>query len=406
MLTIPAFLTLDIVDDSFYDPLRLDEVQLPPKLSSWEKILKNLASTGVELHLSGRSEPVRHPEFKEFLALLKKHGLPFSLHAAAHEHLDWDLVASLRKIPSFRKLFVLFLSPHDKTNNPSEPKDEERMEESEALVKRASKSGLRTEVSVPMLGTNLNRLEKTTRDAIKLGASKIVFNRYLGPVKGNLLPQKSSIMGTIRIILQMREKGFPFALGNCFPQCASQSRSFACTAGRVFLAVDPFGNARPCHHSKTILGNLRESSLESLWKSKEAEKFRESFPEGCSACSRVRDCLGGCKLSLDIWGTRKDPLTTPLRERKPERAEFFHQAPLTGDFTVREEPSGPVLISHLGAVPVRSGSLPLLQALIQGTNPEQIQKTFGPGALEFAYSAFQRGFVDFLKGDTILFSGK
>lgn len=397
MLTLPAFLTLDIMDDPFYDALRLDELQLPLTLSSWEKILKNLAPLGIELHLSGRSEPVRHPEFKEFLGLLKKLGLPFSLQAASHEHLDWDLVAFLKKVPSFHKLFVSLLSPPDNPNSPPDPKNKERMEEAKDLLQRASQSGLRTEVSVPLLGINLNRLEEITRTAMKLGASKIVFNRYLGPLRGGLLPQKASLKGTLQIILQMRDKGSPFALGNCFPQCASRGRSFACTAGRIFLAVDPFGNVRPCHHGKTILGNLLKSSLESLWTSKEAEEFRDAFPEGCSTCSRVRDCLGGCKLSLELWGTRRDPLSAPLKERKSERATFFHQAPLIGDFCVREEPSGPVLLSHLGAVPVRSGSLPLLEALRKGTTPGDLQNDFGPGALEFAYSAFQRGFVDFKK---------
>ncbi|MFH0802397.1 MAG: SPASM domain-containing protein [bacterium] len=358
MLNLPAFLTLDIMDDSFYDPPRLDELQLPLALSSWEKILKKSVPPGIELYLGGRSDPARHPEFKEFLALLKKLGIPFSLETASHEPLDWDLVALLKKIPSFLKLFVPLLSPPDNSKCPSDPKSKERMEAAKDFLQRASKSGLRTEVSLPLLGINLNHLDKTTQMAVKLGASKIIFKRYLEPIKGGLLPSKIPLGKAIQGIIRMREKGYPFALGNCFPQCFSLSKTFACTAGRVFLAVDTFGNARPCHHSKTILGNLLESSLESLWTSKAAEEFRNAFPEGCANCSRVRDCLGGCKLSLEVWGTRNDPLSAPLRKIKPENAEFFHQAPLIGDFTVREEPSGPVLLSHLGVIPTRSGSLP------------------------------------------------
>ena len=62
MLTLPAFLTLDIMDDPFYDALRFDDLQMPLTLSSWGKILKSLSPHGLMIHLSGRSDPIRHPE--------------------------------------------------------------------------------------------------------------------------------------------------------------------------------------------------------------------------------------------------------------------------------------------------------------------------------------------------------
>ncbi len=395
MLSLPAYLTMDIMDSPVHENLPLDRLHMPLDLSSWKKILKSLAPTGIEIILAGRSDPAGHPEFLEILRLLKRLNIPFSLQASSHAHLGLDLPAFLKKIPSFRKLVVPFFAPDRTTAQGSPEAEKAANEEARELLKRAAGTGLGPEASVDLLGLNLHRLEKATGTLLELGASRIIFRRYLGPVKGGLLPPRPSLRKTVHSILRMRERGRPLVLGNCFPQCFSGGRTFACTAGRVFLAVDAFGNARPCHHSGSKIGNLLESSIRDIWNSRGAVEFRELLPRDCSACSRLRDCLGGCKLSGEIWGTSGDPLMMPPAEGSPGKAAFFHRAPLRGNYSLRNETSGPVLFSHLGAVPLREGSLPLLEALREGTTPEHLQNTFGPEALQFAYSAFQRGFVDF-----------
>lgn len=65
-----------------------------------------------------------------------------------------------------------------------------------------------------------------------------------------------------------------------------------CYAGRFEIFIDAQGNIYPCIH-KPALGNIRESSLEEIWYSQEAQKARRIY-------SNCKDCYERCTTS-DFW---------------------------------------------------------------------------------------------------------
>jgi radical SAM protein with 4Fe4S-binding SPASM domain len=63
-------------------------------------------------------------------------------------------------------------------------------------------------------------------------------------------------------------------------------RSLACTAGRDFFYLDPYGNVYCCHILPFRLGNLQGVTWADLWQSSEAQRARQQT-RGCEGCWMV-----------------------------------------------------------------------------------------------------------------------
>jgi len=74
-----------------------------------------------------------------------------------------------------------------------------------------------------------------------------------------------------------------------------------CAAGteRAYYTIDPVGNLRPCNHSPTILGNVRQRNFWDLVDSRTAREFAAARPQFCSGCRLEAACLGGCKAAAE-----------------------------------------------------------------------------------------------------------
>ena len=75
-----------------------------------------------------------------------------------------------------------------------------------------------------------------------------------------------------------------------------------CAAGteRAYYTLDPFGNVRPCNHSPTILGNIREGNFWDMVDSAPMKDFFDARPEFCGGCKLEDQCLGGCKAAAEV----------------------------------------------------------------------------------------------------------
>jgi radical SAM protein with 4Fe4S-binding SPASM domain len=92
-----------------------------------------------------------------------------------------------------------------------------------------------------------------------------------------------------------------------------------CAAGtdRAYY-MDPLGNVRPCNHSPTILGNIREETFADLAASRVMADFMAARPAFCSGCRMESECLGGCKAAAEActgsaWEC--DPFLGAFRDR-------------------------------------------------------------------------------------------
>jgi radical SAM protein with 4Fe4S-binding SPASM domain len=83
-----------------------------------------------------------------------------------------------------------------------------------------------------------------------------------------------------------------------------------CSAGQKIVNIDPNGNVRPCQFWEGAVGNVRESSLRTIWNGQNELlsmlRDKKSHLRGrCSTCRYVEVC-GGCRVRAsrmgDLWG--------------------------------------------------------------------------------------------------------
>ena len=96
-----------------------------------------------------------------------------------------------------------------------------------------------------------------------------------------------------------------------------------CAAGtaRAYYTLDAVGNVRPCNHSATVLGNIRQQHFRRLARSKTMKTFAAARPALCAGCSLETTCQGGCKAAAEICSgdcTQPDPfLNAWAHQRHP-----------------------------------------------------------------------------------------
>lgn len=87
-----------------------------------------------------------------------------------------------------------------------------------------------------------------------------------------------------------------------------------CDAGEFTGYIHADGNVYPCGYFPVVLGNLRHSSLKTIWTSTKAQEVRilaRQLPVECSECEYLPYCRGGCRgvcFSLYERTNARDPL--------------------------------------------------------------------------------------------------
>jgi len=76
----------------------------------------------------------------------------------------------------------------------------------------------------------------------------------------------------------------------------------ACTAALYNMCIEPDGGVIPCQSYYHQLGNLMDDTWDSIWNHDLSISLRERHyvPAKCTDCSLLKECGGGCPLSLDI----------------------------------------------------------------------------------------------------------
>ena len=100
--------------------------------------------------------------------------------------------------------------------------------------------------------------------------------------------------------------GGPIIATHCINQKAAEmlkgrARALApfiggCGAGRLYTALEPNGDVKPCVFIPIVVGNLRKQSLKEIWLNSPILKKireRENF-ESCKSCP-YRNVCGGCR---------------------------------------------------------------------------------------------------------------
>lgn len=74
----------------------------------------------------------------------------------------------------------------------------------------------------------------------------------------------------------------------------------SCTAARYNMCIEPDGGVIPCQSFYQPLGNFQEDTWDSIWNHELALWLRERryVPDACQTCEILRECGGGCPLTL------------------------------------------------------------------------------------------------------------
>ncbi|HEY3354006.1 MAG TPA: radical SAM protein [Polyangia bacterium] len=160
---------------------------------------------------------------------------------------------------------------------------------------------------------NLAGLRDALELAVALGLDGVMLNRFNPGGRGRLhvaaLQASPAELGAALDVADAvaGEYELPVSCSIPMPPCLFDTRrwprlSFGfCAAGtaRAYYTVDPLGNLRPCNHSPTILGNLREQGFAALAASAAQRRFCAARPAFCGGCRLEERCLGGCKAAAE-----------------------------------------------------------------------------------------------------------
>jgi len=365
--------------------------------AQWWKVLKKLHPHIFSLRLTG-GEPTLHPEFAEIVHSVVEMGIPFSLFTNARWSQPAQIVHLLQRIPQCTGLLVSLHGP-DPASHDAFTDVPGSFHETVANVRRAIAAGLTVAISTIITSLNYYRVPEMLRLIRELGATCIVFNRFLTIHQDTpLVPTDEQLITAMQAVDEARSEGVPARFSVCIPQCFYPSSSSGCLAGVAYCTIDPWGNVRPCNHAPLLCGNILEQSVEEIWHGEAMRRWREMFHPDCSRCVELPRCHGGCKAMALVRGLDHDPLMRgPITEKRPSQPvkhTLYAGARPLPRFRLRPEPFGYVLVRHSQVIPVTSAARPLLDALDGATTLQDIKNRFGQEGLNFVGMLYTKGFVE------------
>lgn len=184
---------------------------------------------------------------------------------------------------------------------------------------------------------NLPTWKETLELAFALGVDGVMFNRFNPGGKGfqnlALLQASPQELQEALMIAETFGKEFelPVSASLAMPPCLFDHQKFAhvtfgfCGAGttRAYYTMDPVGNIRPCNHTSTILGNIREETVQAMIQGKIMDRFMKACPDFCQDCGMAGVCLGGCKAAGEAcYGslTELDPFVRQFQQQARKAA--------------------------------------------------------------------------------------
>ena len=285
-------------------------------LIEWKNLIKIItnqvkpASWGV----SG-GEPLLHPNAIEIIKLLKKTKRPITLITNGTQlteknvrQLLWNKVKNI-ELP----LVGANAETHDSlTRNIG---SWEKVIRSMKLVKKYY--GRLTTVFV-ITKQNCKQIKEMAEIAIAMGSDVILANYFNAGGEGIKYRDELSINSQeLKLVLDeldyyAKEYEIPISFGVPVPPCVLDITKYKniifgyCPIGKEnpYYAVDPAGNLRMCNHSRIILGNLFEESLEQIFNKDIYKNYINSIPKECSRCIKLEKCNASCRASGEVcFGT-------------------------------------------------------------------------------------------------------
>jgi radical SAM protein with 4Fe4S-binding SPASM domain len=381
--------------------------QQPPLLAAtWQDILHKVHPHATHIRLSG-GEPTLHPKFETIVNFIAELDMPFILFTNARWKNSDHLIRFLAQIPQCKGLLVS-LHGHTPELHESFTRTKGSFSETVQNIQKAIDGGLTIAISTILTPSNYNHINEMIAFSKKLGAYQTTFSRYVS-VKSNV-PEinPDQLRESVTAIEENRKNGAKVEYSVCIPQCFTPSSSIGCLSGITYCVIDPWGNVRPCTHVPINCGNLLEKSIEEIWHGPEMQRWRDMIPGPCYDCLEISKCRGGCRAMALLNHLSHDPLMGRPITEKPEDPDekmvLYEGMSPVGQFTIRSESFGYILISENRVVPVAFESRPILDLLDGNHTLKQIKEKYGGDAqqiLDFIGHLYQEGMVEMRSPDAL-----
>jgi len=149
---------------------------------------------------------------------------------------------------------------------------------------------------------------------IALGCRNFLLNRWNAGGSGhdepeNLMPTVAQVREGLEMAeAAVRKYGVSISASIPLPPCLLDTSAYPgvgfgfCAAGTesAYYTLDPMGSVRPCNHTRTVLGDLRQQSFRSLARGKTMASFVSAKPGFCLGCAKENTCMGGCKAAAEV----------------------------------------------------------------------------------------------------------
>jgi len=367
----------------------------PLSASIWETWLASLAPEAVRIRLTG-GEPTLHPGF-------------FRILDAATSYDAWVTIFTngrwanpsrfVRRLLGRSRLSGLLVSLHGACAESHEAftRTAGSFDETVTNVRRAIDVGVRVAISTIITRYNWDELEAVAALGQEWGVDHVAFNRYLGSPLPDVEPTVENMRSAMARVARLVQEGAPVRYGIGLPQCFALNESEGCPAGVAYAVVDPWGNLRPCAHSPTVIGSLRERSLAELWHSPEMDAWRALMPPECTTCAAYAVCHGGCRAIQELRPDGRDPLRrAPLAEYAPPRSvrELPADVRPRAALRMRLESFGYALLGQGQVLPVRAEARPVIEACDGRATFAELAARFGQGGLDLLGELWELGMLD------------
>lgn len=271
------------IRESFRQGLSLDE---------WQRIIDKIVPFAKRIVLTG-GELFLFEGIACILEYIKNKNSAIQLSAISNGMHNFE---KLSKKGVFDHLSEISMSC-DSLNNEGERKGfNPKLFRDNVLWLRQNHPEIRLTIASVCTYNNSEEITKTVNFCKDLG---IVFDKTI------LLPSSSAeidLMPSISDLINDREPK------NDEIEKLKKAR-FRCSAGKGICSIDPCGNVFPCqslHYEELKLGNLMDSSLESIFNGRFKMKGVNEIPV-CSRCNVKYICGGGCLASgYSLYGQRLD----------------------------------------------------------------------------------------------------
>jgi radical SAM protein with 4Fe4S-binding SPASM domain len=351
-------------------------------IAQWKQILNKISPYATRIKITG-GEPTLSPDFYQIVNEIERLNIFYTIFTNG----IWINPDEFINFISDKKYCAgLLVSLHGSTQKSHEAFSGKKKSFKQTVrnIKKATKAGISVYASTVLTSYNLSQIEDIVELSFEIGASSVVFNRYIGTPISHIEISKTDLFFATQKIEQLKNEGASVHFGTCIPSCFADTSSSGCMAGTAYCTIDPVGNLRPCNHVPQIAGNLLTNSLETLWNSQIMEEWRKMVPNECVTCDAFSLCHGGCRAEAQLRDLSQDPLIEGQKHiqnfnyNSSREIQLYSQAKLKFNYAGKRQKNGNMLFDKNEIVLLSEKDYFIYKSIEEkGVSLQEVEKHYG-----------------------------